>query len=265
MKIEQRQSLLAATDPSPVRITNPGGRSSFLFVGDHAGNAIPARLGALGLGADDLNRHIALDIGISELGALLASTLDATFIEQRYSRLVVDCNRAKTAVDVIAAVSDGTCIPGNTDLTEDDRDCRFGEIHAPYHEAIAKALVRRDAAGLSTVFVALHSFTPRLDGMERPWEVGVLYDGGDTGFATAMLDRLRARGGSDIGDNQPYRMDGTDYTVPLHCYPLGRPYVELEIRQDMLSTASRRARSASRLAEALLAALGASDLQLSKS
>lgn len=237
-------------------IINPGGRSSFLFVGDHAGNAIPAGLGSLGLGAGDLNRHIALDIGISGLGALLADVLDASFIEQRYSRLVVDCNRAKTAADAIAAVSDGTRIPGNENVTENDRAHRFEEIYNPYHDAIAQALLDRDVAGMSTVLVSLHSFTPSMNGIERPWEVGVLYDGGDTRFAIAMLDSLRAGGRAVVGDNQPYRMDGTDYTVPLHSYPLARPYVELEVRQDLLSTAASRARSSKRLTAALLAALG---------
>ncbi|MBV9949245.1 MAG: N-formylglutamate amidohydrolase, partial [Myxococcales bacterium] len=37
-----------------------------------------------------------------------------------------------------------------------------------------------------------------------------------------------------VGDNQPYAMDGTDYTVPRHAHAQGLPYLELEFRQDLL-------------------------------
>jgi predicted N-formylglutamate amidohydrolase len=37
-----------------------------------------------------------------------------------------------------------------------------------------------------------------------------------------------------IGDNEPYRFDETDYTVPVHACRAGLPYVELEVRQDVL-------------------------------
>jgi predicted N-formylglutamate amidohydrolase len=88
--------LLSASDPPPVRITNPDGQSLFLLIGDHAGNLIPERLGGLGLAPEDIKRHIAWDMGVAALGRELAALLDATFIEQRYSRLVIDCNRAPT-------------------------------------------------------------------------------------------------------------------------------------------------------------------------
>ena len=47
-----------------------------------------------------------------------------------------------------------------------------------------------------------------------------------------LLDRLRAEPGLAVGDNQPYCMDETDYTVPTHAYPARRPYVEMEVRQE---------------------------------
>ncbi len=213
----------------------------FLLLGDHAGNAVPAALGNLGLSQDELGRHIGLDIGISELGAELAERLNAPFVEQRYSRLVVDCNRKPDAADAIAAVSDGTPIPGNTAIADDARAPRYSAIFTPYHAAIAKVLDDRDAAGLLTTIVSLHSFTPCLAGIARPWTIGVLHDAGDTRFAKALLQILRDHEGERIGDNAPYHMDDTDFTVPRHAYP-DRPYAEIEIRQDLLaSPASRRA------------------------
>lgn len=222
----------------------------FLLLGDHAGNAVPSALGTLGLSRAELRRHIALDIGIHELGAELAARLDAPFIEQHYSRLVVDCNRAPEAVDAVAPVSDGTPIPGNAELAESARAARYSGIFEPYHAAIAQLLHARDTAGLVTTIVSLHSFTPSLAGSARPWTIGVLHDGGDRRFAVALLHVLRDREGERIGDNAPYRMDATDYTVPRHAYP-DRLYVEFEIRQDLLASPANRQAMADLLADAL--------------
>ncbi|CAN5382701.1 N-formylglutamate amidohydrolase [soil metagenome] len=245
------ETLLTADDPPPVSITNPGGRSSFLLLGDHAGRTVPARLGTLGLGDADLARHIAWDIGVAGIGRLLSERLDACFIEQRYSRLVIDCNRAPEHADAIPVESDGTVVPGNAGLSGEERAARIAEIHAPYQAAIAEALAERDAA---TIVVALHSFTPVMRAEARPWDIGVLHDDGDTGFALRLLDRLRAMGGMVVGDNAPYRMDDTDHTVPRHAYAMRRPYAEIEMRQDHLADAAGQLAWAERLALALEAA-----------
>jgi predicted N-formylglutamate amidohydrolase len=235
MTIGNEEALLGAGDPLPVRITNPGGRSSFLLVGDHAGAWVPARLANLGLSAADLGRHIACDLGVSALGMDLATRLDATLIEQCYSRLVVDCNRARTAEDWIAPVSDGTIVPGNAGLAAGARTARHDEIFEPYHAWIAALIDERMAAGRAVVLVSLHSFTPTLAGTVRPWEVGVLHAGGSEGFARKVFELLQQESTLCVGDNEPYQMDETDYTVPRHAFSRGLAYVELEVRQDVLA------------------------------
>ena len=215
---------------------NPGGASSFLLIGDHAGNLIPEQLGDLGIATADLKRHIAWDIGVGALGERLARKIDAVFVRQTYSRLVVDCNRGPAARDAMPPISDGTPIPANADLSDTERAARIAEIHEPYQAAITAELARRDAAGQVTTIVALHSFTPRMaSGEPRPWQIGILHDRGDTRFAQACLGALRADRALTVGDNEPYRMDQIDYTIPRHAYP-ARPYAEIEIRQDLLET-----------------------------
>jgi len=256
MNSDKSQMLLSAGDPSPVRVTNASGRSPFLLIGDHAGNKVPAALGSLGLSAEEMGRHIAWDIGISGLGERLSAALDATFIHQAYSRLVIDCNRHPEAPDAIPAISDGTAIPANRDLSPADRAARVEAIHAPYQDAIGAELARRDAAGLVTFLVALHSFTPAMSGFARPWQIGILHFDGDTSFALATLRLLQARGDLIVGDNEPYAMDGIDHTIPRHAFAARRPYVEIEIRQDLLATADQQAGWADLLAGLLLAAAG---------
>jgi predicted N-formylglutamate amidohydrolase len=90
---EEAERLLAQDEPAPVTVYNERASSPFLLVADHAGNVMPRSLGRLGLPAAECERHIALDIGIARLGRLLAEALDATLIQQNYSRLVIDCNR----------------------------------------------------------------------------------------------------------------------------------------------------------------------------
>ncbi|MGK2910608.1 MAG: N-formylglutamate amidohydrolase [Sphingobium sp.] len=249
------QSLLGPDDPAPVCIDNPAGTSPFLFIGDHAGNRVPSPLNSLGVQETELARHIGWDIGVAALGAQLAKMLDATFVRQTYSRLVIDCNRHPDANDAMPEISDKTPIPANHALNATERRQRIDAIHSPYHVAIAAELARRDEAHRETVFVALHSFTPSMQGDTRPWEIGILHGGGNEDFARAMLAALTARGNLIVGDNQPYAMDGVDYTVPHHCFASNRPYVEVEIRQDLLTTSSQITDWATILAETMAVAL----------
>ncbi|MEO6248146.1 MAG: N-formylglutamate amidohydrolase [Sphingomicrobium sp.] len=247
-------ALLGHGDPPPVDIFNPAGASSFLLIGDHAGNLVPVGLDQLGLPQRELERHIGWDIGIAELGRQVGTALDATFIAQRYSRLVIDCNRSPGRADAMPEVSDGTAIAPNVGLSEGARAERVVAIQEPYQQAIADDLARRDAAGEVTVLVALHSFTPVMGGVARPWHAGVLHDLGDTRFALAVIERLRGESGLIVGDNEPYRMDVIDHTIPLHAYPRGRPYLELEVRQDLLGTPDGIVEWCDRLARLLPAA-----------
>jgi predicted N-formylglutamate amidohydrolase len=235
---------LSPDDPAPVIVHNSGARGRVLLICDHAGRRIPSRLGGLGLGPADLQRHIAWDIGAAALARRLADMLGAELVLQIYSRLVVDCNRDPASPDIAPAVSDGSAIPGNAGLGEDRLRSRIAEIHAPYHAAIAAAL---DRAGLDATLVSIHSFTPVMQGFVRPWQVGVLHEH-DSAASERMLTALRRQGDLTVGDNQPYAMNGLDYTIPRHAKGRGLDYLELEVRQDLIIEEAGQAMMASRLA-----------------
>ena len=242
--------LLGADDPAPVGLFNAAGSSPFLLIGDHAGSAVPTALGDLGLAPADRGRHIAIDIGVHGLGHALANLLDAPFLHQYYSRLVIDCNRDPAMLEAIPAMSDGSRIVGNEGLDAAARAARVDAIHAPYQAAIAATIAARQAAGRDTILLSLHSFTPVMAGIARPWEVGVLHWLGRTDFAQAMLDALRTDAALTVGDNQPYQMDATDHTVPRHAFPHQLLYAEIEVRQDLIGDAAGQQRWALRLAQA---------------
>jgi len=246
--------LLVEGDPAPVRVLRPEGRADFLLTGDHAGRAIPRRLGTLGLPGSELERHIAWDIGIAGITERLSEALDAAAVLQAYSRLVIDCNRRPDWDSSIPTVSELTAIPGNEGLSHDQREVRRREIFAPYHERIAGLIEARGRAGRRVVLIAMHSFTPVFKGVARQVEIGILYNR-DTRLAHVLLDLLRADGGLMVGDNQPYAVgDLSDYTVPVHAEPAGLAHVEIEIRQDLIADPAGEAAWAARLARLLPAA-----------
>jgi predicted N-formylglutamate amidohydrolase len=253
-------SLLGTDDPPPVTVTNPRGRSSFLLVADHAGRCVPAGLGDLGVGPADWDRHIAWDIGIAGVCAALAPLLDAVCIEQVYSRLVIDCNRRPGHPTSIPPASDGTVVPGNQNLTEADKAARVEAIFSPYHDAIAAEIDRRTALGQPTILIAMHSFTPVWGGIPRIWQAGVLHNR-DPRLGHALAAQLTAAG-YHVGDNEPYSLsDESDYTVPVHAERRNLPYVELEIRQDLIVGPQGQAHWATLLAKTLPAAWQACGLE----
>jgi predicted N-formylglutamate amidohydrolase len=249
-------TLLGPFDPHPVRVSNPEGAAPFLLVSDHAGRRRPRACGDLGVAHRDWDRHIAYDIGIKGLGALLARTLDACLVEQRYSRLVIDCNRPPGHESSIPRTSEHTPIPANHDLTGTARREREEDILHPYQRAIAACIARRQAASRRTILIALHSFTPTYDGIARRWDAAILHENTDPAvndrFAPRVLHALRREPGLVVGDNEPYRLTpASDYTVPLHAWSAGLDHVELEIRQDLIGDETGQAEWAARMARLL--------------
>lgn len=254
----QRQAaLLTRDDPDPVEIINPGGSSPFVLTCEHAGRAIPSRLGDLGIPAAEMERHIAYDIGAEGLSRCLSALIDAPLALQRYSRLVVDCNRPFEAEDCFPEISDGTVIPANRGLTPSERKQRFDEIHRPLHDAIAALLDDRQRRGTPAILISVHSFTPRLFDKDRPWHLGLLANR-DRSFAEKFMASFAAANpGIVAAHNEPYYVDDiSDYTIPVHGERRAIPHVLLEIRNDEISDAEGQAKWASLIAETLLSTTG---------
>ena len=233
-------SLLAADEPAPITVHNESSQSPFLIVVDHAGNLIPRALDRLGVPETECQRHIAWDIGIAAVSRFVADALDAILVQQNYSRLVIDCNRAPGSETSIPEISELTPIPGNIGVSEDRKGARVREIFRPYHDRIETELDRRRQAGRPAALIAMHSFTPVFMGATRPWHAGVLYNR-DRRFADILLALLKREEGLLVGDNEPYSVsDLSDYTIPIHGERRGLVHVEIEIRQDLIADDRRQ-------------------------
>lgn len=214
-----------------------------LVVSDHASNRVPADID-LGLAHPELlDQHIAIDIGVGAIGEAMAARAGFAAFQGNISRLVCDLNREVHAPAVIPIASDGHAVPGNM-LDHAGHLARIERFYHPYHAALAALLDEAPPA----LILSLHSFTPRLESHPdqlRPWQVGVLYNQDDRA-ARIAIPMLEAQG-LVVGDNQPYSGKVLNYTMDRHAEAEGRPYLGIELRQDLIGTAEGQAEWAERL------------------
>ncbi|MEO6396510.1 MAG: N-formylglutamate amidohydrolase [Devosia sp.] len=240
---------------APVRTVNGNGQGPFLLVCDHASNRIPLSYGDLGLGPVERVRHVAWDPGALAVSMRLTQMLDAPLVHSTVSRLVIDCNRDLDAPDLIATTSEFTEIAGNRSIAAADRAHRIAAIHAPFHDAIDRVAEARREAGLETILVCMHSFTPTYKGKGRPWRIGLIHARNER-YTRALDAALKAETpGLDVGWNEPYSaLNGVTYTLEHHGDGRGLDATMIEIRHDEILEPSGVDLWASRLARCLIAA-----------
>ncbi|MDE8652724.1 N-formylglutamate amidohydrolase [Novosphingobium album (ex Liu et al. 2023)] len=214
-----------------------------LIVADHASNHVPDDID-LGIDPAMLDAHIAVDIGLGGIVEAMAARAGIAAHVARISRLVCDLNREEHAPGLFPETSDGHAIPGNR-IDACAREHRLERFFRPYHHGLAALL---DAVPPALI-LSLHSFTPRLasdPGQQRPWHVGVLYNQDDRA-ARIAIPLLEAEG-LMVGDQLPYSGKVLNATMNRHAEAEGRPYLGVEIRQDLIGDAAGQAEWAERLA-----------------
>lgn len=252
--------LLGPDDPPPFTAIDAAGNPCAVLLCDHASNAVPAALDNLGLDGEARQRHVAWDIGAAEVTRHLAAMLSAPAVLSGYSRLVVDCNRALDDPTAMRQISDGLVVPGNRALDATARARRADSCYWPYHRKVTETIERIAARGIVSAVVSVHSCTPSMKGVHRPWHVGVLSNR-DRRMADLLIAELSRDPDLCVGDNQPYSgLDPHGYTIETHALPAGRPNVLLEIRQDLIAASDGAAEWAERIGRALAAVLGHPDM-----
>jgi len=236
--------LLSGIDPSATEVINQGSDQPILLVCEHAGRHVPQSLGLLGLPVSAFDLHISHDIGAENTSRRLAEHLGSTLVLQRYSRLVIDCNRPAGVPSSIPEISDEIPVPGNIGLSKTDRHQRQDQIFAPFS---ASCLHHIAQPHIRAAF-SIHSFTPVLARQCRPWDIGFLYRS-PTSRGQELAD-LCARNWPDlvVGYNDPYGIeDDNDWFVPVCAEPRQIPHCLIEIRNDLISTDAGCAKWAARL------------------
>jgi len=236
MNLPNPEEEIDSSEPPAFEIINPHGSAPVLLICDHASNLIPAGYDDLGLAPDLLHRHIAYDIGAADVTRRLSGLLDCPAIFSGYSRLFVDVNRQADNPGWMPEVSDHIDVPGNRDLDAREIAKRKARYFDPYHAAVEGLIEGFLARDIVPALYSMHSFTPIMDGVERPWHAGILWNV-DERLALPMVAALDAFPGLVVGSNLPYSgADPSGYSIHIHGEERGVPVVALELRQDLVDT-----------------------------
>ena len=211
-----------------------------LVVADHATNRVPEGID-LGIDAALMHEHIAVDIGVAGIAEKMCKREGTAAFLGNVSRLVCDTNRRASDPAAIPEASDGREIRGNLGI---DREGRLARYHHPFHEALSRLM---DDYPPSLTLI-LHSYTTALavdPQSHRPWHCGLLYDEDPRGARLAQP--LLEAEGFVVGDQLPYSGKVYNATISRHVESEGRPYLYIEIRQDLIEGDAGQAEWAERL------------------
>lgn len=227
--------LLSENDFDLFDVANPHADAPLIVCCDHAGRRIPGSLGNLGLERALLDLHIACDIGARQVATLLARKFDAPLLLANYSRLVIDLNRHLDDPTLIPEASDGVVISGNAGLSHGQRRRRIEQMFLPYHRRYGEMVGRLQGKFVKPIILALHSFTPEIQGVGRPWDIGLLWEH-HYDLAQALAANLGKNDGLCIGQNQPYHAcDPLGYAMVTHAQARAVEMALVEIRQDLIT------------------------------
>ena len=247
--------LIGPDDPPPFSIVNESGSAPVLLVCDHASREFPRAMQQLGVADWVLDKHVACDIGAAAVTRHLAGMLDAPAVLAGYSRLIVDLNRKLHEPSAFIKVSDGIAIPGNLEMTEEEKEARVQSFFNPYHDAISRKLAEFGDRSVVPAFISVHTCTPVFNRVVRQMHIGIMWDQ-DGRIPVPLIEKLDSMDGVCVGDNEPYSgRHPHDFTVDYHAERTGLPCVGIEVRQDLVNTDEGAQKWAGILAEALQAAL----------
>jgi predicted N-formylglutamate amidohydrolase len=220
---------------APFDLVEGDRKRGIVLLADHARRDLPDEYGSLGLPAVEFDRHIAYDIGVETVTRELAALLGVPAVIATFSRLLIDPNRGEDDPTLIRQLYDGTVVPGNYPLAAEDRERRLDRFYRPYHEAVGAMVASvAKASGHAPFIFSVHSFTPAMQGIVRPWHVGVLWDLDDR-VARPLIDMLAADKSLVVGDNEPYDGALRGDTMFKHAIVNGFAHVLIEIRQDLIA------------------------------
>jgi predicted N-formylglutamate amidohydrolase len=233
---------------APFDLVEGDRKRGIVLIADHARRDLPEEYGSLGLPAAELERHIAYDIGVEMVTRELAAALDVPAVIANFSRLLIDPNRGEDDPTLIRQLYDGTVVPGNYPMAAAERERRLDGFYRPYHDAVGAMIASvAQASGKAPFIFSVHSFTPVMQGIARPWHVGILWDLDDR-VARPLIDTLAQDKSLVVGDNEPYDGALRGDTMFKHAIVNGFAHALIEIRQDLIADSKGALTWAERLA-----------------
>jgi len=223
-------------------VSRRGGRApAVVLTCEHAGNRIPrehAALFASSAAKAALASHRGWDPGALPLGELMAKRLGVPLLSTPWSRLLVEANRSVHRPKIWSSYT--------ATLPDAVRDRILATYWRPHRDEVEAAIRTAIDEHGAVVHVAVHSFTPELDGEVRNADVAFLYDSKrrpEAELARRWGERLReAMPELRVRNNYPYRGDTDGLPTALRKqHPLSRYRgYELEVNQALLATRAWR-------------------------
>jgi predicted N-formylglutamate amidohydrolase len=135
---------------------------------EHGGNRIPAEYRPLfssRAAQAALATHRGYDLGALPVARALARRFDVELVASEWSRLLVDLNRSVGHARLFSEF-------GAT-LDREARSRVLQRYYTPHRERVAEQVRAQSRGGV--LHIAMHSFTPELDGAVRNADIGILY------------------------------------------------------------------------------------------
>lgn len=184
---------------------------TFILTCEHAGNEIPAEYEHLFHGKKEvLYTHKAIDFGALRLAKHLSAELELPLCYTPVSRLLVEANRSLDNKELFSGYSQV--------LTEQEKQLLLGRHYFPHRKQVESKIEKETAAGNQVYHLAIHTFTPVLNGEVREADIGILYDPErepEKNFAQRLKEQLTAQNPERrVLFNSPY--PGTDDGLPTY-------------------------------------------------
>ncbi len=135
---------------------------------EHGGNQIPPSYKPLFRDHEEvLQTHRGYDIGALELFNAMKPVADVSYYAET-SRLLVELNRSLHHDKLFSEFSQV--------LGPMEKERLLAKHYTPYRQQLEEMIADFVSAGRRILHVAVHTFTPVLDGEERKADIGLLYD-----------------------------------------------------------------------------------------
>ena len=215
--------------------------SQFLVTCEHGGREVPAEFADAFAGKEAhgwLESHRGYDPGSLAAARQIASALAARLVASTTTRLLVDLNRSLASDTVFSKFTRG--LPAVRQQTIID------EYYTPYRASVSAAIESIVTHKRAAVHFSVHTFTPRITGKWRPYELGLLYDPAaelESAFCSEWKRRI-AIAGPQLRTrlNEPYAGtdDGLTTTLRRRFAPSQYLGIEIEINNRLFKHAQKR-------------------------
>jgi predicted N-formylglutamate amidohydrolase len=201
-----------------------------LFTCEHGGNRIPARYAPLFRERERLlQSHRGYDIGALGYAREFARSFKAPLVYSTTSRLLIELNRSLHHPNMFSSVTRSLPAPVRERIVE--------RYYRPYRSAVEAHVASAAKRGERVLHISCHSFTPRMNGVVRTAEVGLLYDparAGEAQFSKGWQRTIeRLEPSWRVRRNYPYRGSDDGLTTYLRSRFGPHTYagIEIEVNQ----------------------------------